>query len=128
MDGQIRATYLILDYILISKSFQVPKCIIKAWDPRLQQISIATPGFLLSSPIPEGAIATEPVPEGIPKAASPLSQVTRATTSSHIASTKEEEVVDVLDFKDEFEVFNRAWSPEFRILILAPHSAHSINR
>ena len=120
MDGQLRATYLILDYTLISKSFQAPKCIIKARDPRLQQISIATPSFLLSSPIPEGTVATEPILEGIPKAASPLSQVTRIITSSRIASTKEEEVVDVPDFEDEFEVFNRAWSPEISNFDLNP--------
>ena len=46
------------------------------------------------------------IPEGIMKVALPLSQVTRAATSSYIASTEEEEVVDVPNFKDEFEFFN----------------------
>ena len=32
-DGQLRAAHLILDYIPISKSFQAPKCVIKARDP-----------------------------------------------------------------------------------------------
>ena len=35
-DGQLRAAHLILDYVLISKSFLAPKCVIKARDPRLQ--------------------------------------------------------------------------------------------
>ena len=33
--GQLRVAHLILDYIPISESFQVPKCVIKAKDPRL---------------------------------------------------------------------------------------------
>ena len=33
-------------------------------------------------------------------------------TTSHPADSKEEEVVEVLDFEDEFEVFNQALSPE----------------
>ena len=32
-DGQLRATHLIFGYTPISKSFQAPKCIIKAKDP-----------------------------------------------------------------------------------------------
>ena len=52
-NGQLRAAHLILDYIPISKSFQAPKCVIKAKDPRLQRINVAAPGFLLSGPIPE---------------------------------------------------------------------------
>ena len=51
-DGQLRAAHMILDYVLISKSFLVPKCVIKARDPRLQRISVATPGFLIADPVP----------------------------------------------------------------------------
>ena len=51
-DGQLRAAHMILDYVLISKSFLVPKCVIKARDPRLQRISVATPGFLIAGPVP----------------------------------------------------------------------------
>ena len=70
-DDQLRAAHLILDYIPIFNSFQVPKCVIKARDPRLHRISIAAPGFLLTSPIPESTLTTEPIPEGIPKVALP---------------------------------------------------------
>ena len=70
-DGQLRAAHLILDYILISKSFQAPKCIIKAKDPHLHRISVAAPGFLTTGPIPKGTLTTNPIPEGIPKVALP---------------------------------------------------------
>ena len=68
-DGQLRAAHLILDNIPISKSFQAPRCIIKASDPHLHQISVTAPGFLTTSPIPKGSHTTDPIPEGIPKVA-----------------------------------------------------------
>ena len=70
-DGQLRAAHLILDYILIFKSFQAPKCIIKAKDPHLLRISVTAPGFLTTGPIPKGTLTTNPIPEGIPKVALP---------------------------------------------------------
>ena len=109
-----------MDYTLISKSFQAPKCVIKAWDPRLQRINVAASGFLLSGPILEGAVTIEHIPEGISMVASPLSKVTGIATSSRIANTEEEEVVDVPDSEDKFEVFNRAWSPETSTFDLGP--------
>ena len=120
IDGQLRAAHLILDYIPISKSLLASKCAIKARDPRLQRISVAAPGFLLSSPILEGTHVADPIPEGIPKVASPPSRATGVATSSHLASTEEEEVVDVPDSEDEFEVFNRAWSLETSTFDLGP--------
>ena len=119
-DGQLRAAHLILDYVPISKGFLAPKCAIKARDSRLQQISVAAPGFLLSGPVPEGTLTTEPILEGIPKVVSPLSQTTGVATSSHLASIEKEEVVEVPDSEDEFEVFNRAWSPETSTFDLGP--------
>ena len=107
-DGQLRATHLILDYIPISKSFQAPKCVIKAKDPQLQLIIVATPGFLITSPVLKGTLTIEPIPEGIPKVASPPQQTIKVATSSHLANT----VVEVPNFEDEFEVFNQALSPE----------------
>ena len=119
-NSHLRAAHLILDHAPISKSFLAPKCVIEARDPRLQRISVAAPGFLLSGPIPEGTFAIEPIPKGISKVVSPPSQATGAATSSRLASTKEEEVVDVLDSEDEFEVFNRAWSLETSTFDLGP--------
>ena len=110
-NGQFRAAHLILDYISISKSFLAPKCVIKARDPQLQRISVAALSFLLSDPIQEGTQAADPIPEGILKVASPPPQATGVATSSCLTSTEEEEVVDVPDSEEEFEIFNRAWSP-----------------
>jgi len=111
-NGQLRAAHLILDYIPISKSFQVPKCVIKARDPQLHRISVAASSFLITNPIPKGTLTIEPIPEGIPKVALPPQQTTGVTTSSHPTNTEEEEVVEVSDFEDEFDVFNQILSPE----------------
>lgn len=70
-NDQLRAAYLILDYVSISKSFLVLKCVIKPKDPWLQRISVAAPRFLLTGPVPKGTLTIEPIFEGIPKVASP---------------------------------------------------------
>ena len=71
-DGQLKAAHLILGYNPISKSNQVPKCLIKAKDPLLHRISVAALGFLTMDPILKGTLTTDPIPEGIPKVALPL--------------------------------------------------------
>ena len=119
-DGQLRAAHLILDYVPISKVFQVPKCMIKARDPLLQRISVAAPGFLISGPIPEGIFATGSILEGIPKVAVPPQQATEVATSSHPTNTEEEEVVEVSDSEDEFEIFNQALSLDISTFDLSP--------
>ena len=83
-DSQLRAAHLILGYTSISSSFQAPKCVIKARDPRLHRISVAAPGFLLPRPKVESEEITTPILEGIPKVGtSSLQQTTNAATSSH---------------------------------------------
>ena len=108
---QIRAAHLILDYTPISNAFQASKCIIKARDPRLQRISVAAPGFLITGSVPKGTLATGPIPEGIPRVTQPLQHTTEEGTSSHPSLIKEEEeeeeVVEVLDFEDEFGIFDQ---------------------
>ena len=86
----------------------------------MQRINVTASGFLLSGPILEGAVTIEHIPEGISMVASPLSKVTGIATSSRIANTEEEEVVDVPDSEDKFEVFNRAWSLETSTFDLGP--------
>ena len=49
-DHQDRATYKILGYDPIQKSFAAPKYVIKAKDPRLQKITVTEHGFFF----PEG--------------------------------------------------------------------------
>ena len=49
-DDQMRVAHIILEYKPISSSFQSPKNIIKAKDPRLHQINVAMLGFLTGPP------------------------------------------------------------------------------
>ena len=69
----------------------MPKCVIKAKDLRLRQISVATPSFLITSPIPEGILITDPILKGIQKVALPLQYTIGEATSSHFAVKEEEE-------------------------------------
>ena len=102
-DGQLRAAHLILIYTPLSTSFQAPKCIIKARDPRLHQISVAVPSFL----------TTNPIPEGIPNIALPSQRITKEeATSSQPTIKEEEEIVEVSNSEDDFEVFNWPLSPK----------------
>ena len=98
---------------------------IRARDPRLCHISVAVPGFLLpeGAPIPEGTLLTQPItagdlasqtiPEGIPKEAFPLQPATGESTSSRPTNReegedeeeKEKEIVDISDLDDIYEVF-----------------------
>ena len=51
-DGQFRVMHVILGFNPISKSFQSPKYIIKAKDPRLVLTDVAVPDFLTTPPPP----------------------------------------------------------------------------
>ena len=97
-DNQLMVAHLILGYTPISRIFQELKCIIKAHDPRLQRICVAIEGFLL----PEGASISEGVPLVGSSSSHPVVEEGDEKTE------KEEEVVELGSFEDEFEVFNRA--------------------
>ena len=101
-DGQLRVAHLILGYTPISHAFQAPKCVIKAHDPCLHRISIADEGFLL----PEDAS----LPESVPLVGS--SSFHPWVKEEEEKTEREEEIVKLVSSKDEFEVFNRALSPE----------------
>ena len=120
-DSQLWAAHLILGYTLISSSFQAPKCVIRARDPRLHRISIAVPGFLFLGPKVEGVEITTPIPEGISKAGvSSQRRTAGATIWSRLADIKEGEVLEVADSEDEFEVFSQALSPKISHPDLGP--------
>ena len=60
-------------------------------------------------------LTTNPIPEGIPKVALPPQYTTGEATFSHPIiikeeEEKEEEIVEVSDSKNEFEVFNQPLS------------------
>lgn len=61
-----------------------------------------------------------PVFEGIPKVVSPLQPTIGAATSSRPIDTEEEEVVEVADSEDKFEVFNQALSLATSVPDLGP--------
>ena len=64
----------------------------------MHQISVAAPGFLTIDLIPRGVL----------KVTLPPQYTTREATSSHpgIKEEKEEEIVDVSNSEDDFEVFD----------------------
>ena len=113
-DGQLRATYLILGYMPISRAFQAPRCMIKAKDPQLHCISVAYKGFV----VPEGIL----IPKGTPF----TQPLVVATLSVGISSSppvpqeeeegeeekEEESFVDLTNSLDEFEAFNQPPSPK----------------
>ena len=109
-NGQLRVAHLILDYIPISKSFQAPKCVIKARDPRLQRISVIAPSFLITDPIPESVLSTNPIPEGIPQVEASFSYP--IIKEKEKEQEQEKEIVEVSDSEDDYEVFNQPLSSE----------------
>ena len=71
--------------------------------PRLHQISVAAPGFLV----------TDPISEGKPKIVLPFQLVAEEEATPSQPTIKEEEgVVEVFDSEDDFKVFNHPLSPE----------------
>ena len=120
-NGQLRAVHLILGNTPISKSFQAHKCVIKAKDPQLHQISVAAPGFLITGLILEGTLATIPIPEGVPRVAPPLQRAVEEATSSQLNVKEEEEeeedkgVVELTDSEEEFVVFDQPLSLESQV-------------
>ena len=103
-DGQLRAAHLTLGYNPLLSSFQALKCVIKVKDPRLQLINVAVPGFLNPSSGPQGLLKVEPLLQ--------YKAEDEATPSQPATKEEEEEVVEVFDSEDDFEVFNRPLSPE----------------
>ena len=130
-NGQLRVAHLILGYTSITLSFQAPKYVIKAKDPRLHRISVVVHSFLLpegvlvlevtftSQPILEGTFTSQPIPKGVPKVAFPPQHTSDEATSSQPSNKEEDEeeerqkeVVDVSDSDDLYKFFNQPLSPE----------------
>ena len=122
-DGQLRVAHLILGYTPISTAFQASKCVIKANDPWFHCISVAYEGFIVLEGIliPEGTPLTQPLFVATPSArASSSHLILEEEEEGEVKEEEEEEeegkspeeVVDLLDSLDEFEVFNQTQSPE----------------
>ena len=97
-DNQLKAAHLIVGYMPISHAFEVPKCVIKAHDPRLHKISVVVESFLL----PEDAS----IPEWVPLVGSSSSHP--VVKEGEEGTEKEEGFVELSLSEDEFELFNRA--------------------
>ena len=114
VDSQLRAAHLILGYSPISRTFQAPRCVIRAKDPRLHRISVAYEGFVVPEDIP--------LPKHKPSTRSlPVATLSAGVSSSPpppILQEEEEEkeeqeeqgFVDLTESMDEFEVFNQPLS------------------
>ena len=94
---QLCTAHVILGYKPISSSFQSPKYVIKAKDLQLQQINIAVPGFL-----------TSPPPKGTHQVELPTQSVIKEEATFSHSALEEETIraIDVLDSKEDFEVFD----------------------
>ena len=101
-DLQVRGAHKILWYNRIQKSFSAPKYVIKAKDPRLQRITVAEHGFLLS----DGSSAQG----GATLAGSSSSQ--QAAETEEVGVEGEEQVIELGQSKDEFGVFDQFDPPE----------------
>ena len=89
-DFQVRAAHKILGYDPIQKSFASPKYVIKAKDPRLQKITVMEHDFFL--------------PEG--------SSTQQAAKTEEGEVEGKEQVIELDQFEDEFNVFDQFNSSE----------------
>ena len=116
-DGQLQAAHLILGYTPLSFAFQAPKYVIKAYDPRLHRINVAFEGFIVPEgiPLPQDTSRTQPLFVATPSIEASSSQPILEEEEEKEEEEEErslEEVVDLSDSSDEFEVFNRTLPSE----------------
>ena len=108
-DGQLRATHLILGYMPISRTFQAPRCVIKAEDPRLHRISVAYEGFVVLEGIPllENIPFTQLLPVATLSAGIPSLSPILQENEEGKEEKEEQGFVDLTESVDEFEAFNQ---------------------
>ena len=113
-DGQLRAAHLILGYTSISHTFQAPKCVIKAKDPRLHCINVAYVGFVVPKgiPLPKNIVFPQPLPIATLSAGvsspSPILQEGEEGKEEQ----EEQDFVDLTKSMDDFKVFDQPSSPK----------------
>ena len=111
-DGQLRAAHLILGYTPLSFTFQVPKCVIRARDPRFHCISVAYKGFIIPKgiPLPKDTSRTEPFfVATISTKASSSQPVLREEEVEEKEEDEEEkeEVVELSNSSNKFGIFDQ---------------------
>ena len=113
-DGQLRAAHLILGYTPISHAFQVPRCVIRAKDPRLHRISVTYEGFIVPKgiPLPKYTPLTQPLPVATLSARVPSLSPILQVKEEEEEGQEEEGFVDLTKSTDNFEVFNQLSPPK----------------
>ena len=111
-NGQLRAAHLILGYTPLLPTFQAPKYLIKACNPRLHRISVAYQGFIVLEgvPIPKDTPHTQPLFVATPSIGASSSQLVlkeEEEEEEEEGDISPEEVVDLSDSLDKFDVFNQ---------------------
>ena len=112
-DGQLRVTHLILGYMPISRTFQAPRCVIKAEDPRLHRISVAYEGFVVLEGIPllENIPFTQLLLVATLSAGIPYLLPILQEKEEGKEEKEEQGFVDLTESVDEFEAFDQPSSP-----------------
>ena len=105
---------MILGYTPLSFAFQASKYVIRARDPRLQRISVAYQGFVVPEgiPLPRDTPFTQPLFVASLSAETSTSQPILREEEDRGEEEEEEErnpdeVVDLTNSSDKFEVFNQ---------------------
>ena len=113
-NDQLRAAHLILGYKPISRTFQAPRCVIRAKDPRLHRISVAYEGFIVPEgvPLPKNTPFTQPLPVATLLAKVPSPSPILQVEEEEEEEEEEEGFVDLIESTDEFEVFNQPSPPK----------------
>ena len=113
-DGQLRAAHLILGYKPISRTFQAPRCVIRAKDLRLHRISVAYEGFVVPKgiPLPRNTPFTQPLLVATLSARVPSPSPILQVEEEEEEEQEKEGFVDLTESIDEFEVFNQPSSPK----------------
>ena len=104
LDGQLRATHLILGYTPISRAFQAPRCVIRAKDPRLHRISVAYEGFVVLEgiPIPRYSPFTQSLPVATLSAGAPSPSPILQVEEEEEVEQEEEGFVDLTESTDNY--------------------------
>ena len=110
---------MILGYTPLSFTFQAPKYVIRACDPRLRHINIAYQGFVIPEGVPlsRDTPHTQPLFVATPLVGASSSQLVLREEEDRREEGEEEEreeeeenpkeIVDLSDSSDEFKIFNQ---------------------
>ena len=113
-DGQLTAAHFILGYTPISRTFQAPRCVIRAKDPRHHRISVAYEGFVVPEgiPLPRYSPLTQSLPIATLSAGAPSPSPILQVEEEEEAEQEEEGFVDLTESTDDYEVFNQPSPPK----------------